>query len=253
MKKLLILIAVLFFSWQGSVQAQILNFNKQVLQNDTIPWLGQVRLYFTFIDQEVRVANMGYNFDVVRKFKKHSILAISKLSFASSNSETLLSDGYAHIRFIFNRHKRLGEEIYGQVQYNAIRGLDDRNLVGIGLRYLFIDAEKYGLIAGTALMQEWENWTYNDAPTSTSILKNSTYLMLFADVNEHFHFNIASYYQAPYTSFLQPRVSLEINLNLNITSKLTFTSNFTMYYDNLPVVPIDNFVYKFKNGLGYRF
>ncbi len=253
MKKIVFpaLLALLF--WQGNVQAQILNFNKRLLQNDTIPWLGQIRVYFTFIDQEVKVANMGYNFDIVRKFKKHSLMAISKLSFASSDSEILLSDGYAHLRFIFNRHKRFGEEVFGQTQYNAIRGMDDRNLVGAGFRFLFINKEKYGLIAGTAVMQEWENWTYNGELTSTNLTKSSNYIMLFADVNRQFHFNIASYYQATYTSFFTPRISLEVNLNLNITKKLTFTSNFIMYYDNLPVVPIDNFVYKFKNGLGYRF
>ncbi len=98
-------------------------------------------------------------------------MGISKLSFASSNSETLLSDCYVHVRGVFNRNK---------------------------------------------------------------------------NVNEHFHFNIISYYQASLRSIFNPRVSLEINLNLNITKKLKFTSSFTLYYDNKPVVPIDNYVLKLK-------
>jgi len=253
MHKTIFTLGILLVFWMGDAKAQILNFNKELIQNDTIPWLGQVRVYFTFIDQEVKVANMGYNFDIVRKFKKHSIMAISKLSFASSDKEILLSDGYAHVRFIFNRHKKFGEEIFSQIQYNAIRGLEDRNLLGLGIRYIFIDGEKYGLVAGTAIMQEWENWTYNDVSIATSIIKSSNYLMFFGDVNSHFHFNVASYYQASYTAFFEPRISLEINLNLNITKKLTFTSSMIMYYDNQPVIPIDSFVYKFKNGLGYRF
>ncbi len=240
-------------SIQETSTAQILNFNKGLLQNDSLKWLGQVNIYFTAIDQEKSVANMGYNFDVIRKFNNHSVMAISKLSFARSNSETLLSDGYAHVRGVFNRDKKINEEVFGQIQYNAIRGLEDRNLIGAGIRYLVLDLDKYGILVGVGAIQEWENWTYNETKTSANLFKNSNYISFYGDVNEHFHFNIISYYQAAFSSIFNPRVSLEINLNLNITEKLKFASSFTLYYDNRPVVPIDNFVFKFKNGLGYRF
>lgn len=236
-----------------STQAQILNFNKRLLQSDSVKWLGQVRVYLTLIDQEVSVANMGYNFDVVRKFKKHSVMAISKLSFARSNSETLLSDGYAHVRAIFNRDQRFGEEVFGQIQYNAIRGLEDRTLVGAGFRYILMDKEKYGMIVGTGIIQEWENWIADSTIINNSLIKSSNYVSFFGDVNEHFHFNIISYYQASYSNFLSPRISLEVNLNVNITKKIVFTSSLTTYYEKDPVIPIKNFIYKFKNGLGYRF
>lgn len=252
MKKIAILF-ILCTSLLFSANAQILNFNKGLLQNDSVKWLGQVNVFFNAIAQEVSVANMGYNFDVVRKFKKHSIMGISKLSFATSDQETLLSDGYAHIRVIFNRNNKISEEVFGQIQYNAIRGLNDRNLIGFGFRYLLLNKDKYGILVGIGAIQEWENWTNNDMITSTSLLKNSSYISFYGDVNEHFHFNIISYYQAAFSSFFNPRVSLEVNLNLNITEKLKFTSSVTLYYDNKPVVPIDNYVMKFKNGLGYRF
>lgn len=244
---------VLFVLIGNLSNAQILNFNKRALQNDSVKWLGQINIFFNAIAQEVTVANMGYNFDVIRKFKKHSAMGISKLSFARSNSETLLSDGYVHVRGVFNRNNKFSEEVFGQIQYNAIRGLDDRNLLGVGLRYLLLDKEKYGILAGVGVIQEWENWTYNEVLTSTSILKSSNYISFYGDVNEQFHFNVISYFQAPLSSIFNPRVSLEINLNLKITEKLKFTSSFTLYYDNKPVVPIDNYVLKFKNGLGYRF
>ena len=252
MKKLLLIFIVFIFSI-NNINAQILNFNKGALQNDSVKWLGQVNVFFNAIAQEVTVANMGYNFDVIRKFNKHSVMAISKLSFASSDSETLLSDGYAHVRGVFNRNNKFSEEVFGQTQYNAIRGLNDRNLLGAGLRYLVFDKDKYGMLIGVGLIQEWENWTHNEVQTSTSLLKTSNYISFYGDVNEQFHFNIISYYQAPLSSLLNPRVSLETNLNLKITEKLKFTSSFTIYYDDKPVVPIDNYVLKFKNGLGYRF
>ena len=138
MKKIATLV-VLYFAIIGSSNAQILNFNKGLLQNDSVKWLGQVNIFFNAIAQEVSVANMGYNFDVVRKFERHSIMAISKLSFATSDSEILLSDGYAHLRGVFNRNKKFSEELFAQIQYNAIRGLNDRNLIGFGFRYLLLD------------------------------------------------------------------------------------------------------------------
>jgi len=233
--------------------AQILNFNKRALQNDSVKWLGQVNVFFNAISQEITVSDMGYNFDVVRKFDKHSVMAISKLSFASSDGEILLSDGYAHVRGVFNRNNKFSEEVFGQTQYNAIRGLDDRNLLGIGVRYLVFDKEKYGILVGVGFIQEWENWTYNEMLTSKSLLKTSNYISFYGDVNEQFNFNVISYYQASLNSIFNPRLSLEINLNLKITEKLKFTSSVTIDYDNKPVVPIDNYVMKFKNGLGYRF
>ena len=237
----------------SSTYAQILNLNKRMLQSDSAEWVGQISVFFSLIDQEVNIANMGYNIDVIKKFKNHSLMAISKLSFASSNKETLLNDGYAHVRATFNRKKRVGEEFFGQVQYNAIRGLQDRSLVGIGLRYVLFDRNNYGFVVGAALMQEWENWKYVDVISTTSLLKSSNYISLFANVNKQFNFNVISYYQATFINFVNPRISLEVNLNLNITEKLKFTSNFTLYYDKQPIIPIDNFIYTFKNGLGYQF
>lgn len=196
---------------------------------------------------------MGYDVNVIRKFKKYAVFAISKLHFATSDSETLLSEGFAHARIILNRHNRLRQEVFIQTQYNAIRGLEDRNLIGAGLRYLAISKPKYALLVGSSLIQEWENWKFNDEITSNSILKSSNYILLFGEVNEHFHFNIITYYQATFNEFFKPRIATEINLNLNITQKLVFTSNITAFYDSQPVIPIQNFVYKFKNGLGYRF
>ena len=253
MKKLLLIFIVLTLSSISSLDAQILNFNKRTLQNDSVKWLGQINVFFNAIAQEVTVANKGYNFDVVRKLNKHSVMAISKLSFATSDSEILLSDGYAHVRGVFNRNNKFSEEVFGQIQYNAIRGLDDRNLIGAGVRYLLFNEEKYGMLVGVGFIQEWENWTYNEIQTSTSLLKTSNYISFYGDVNEQFHFNVISYYQASLNSIFNPRLSLEINLNLEITEKLKFTSSVTIYYDNKPVVPIDNYVMKFKNGLGYRF
>ena len=236
-----------------SSNAQILNFNKGLLQSDTVKWLGKIEVFFDAIDQEVSIANMGYDLDVIRKFDNTSIMAISKLSFATSNGDVLLSDGYAHVRGVINRRKKLSEEIFGQIQYNAIRGLEDRFLIGGGLRYLVVDKDKYGILAGMGLIYEWENWIYEEAISSTSILKSSNYISFYGDVNKQFHFNVISYYQASFESLFVPRVSLEVNLNLNITKRLSFTSSFNMYYDKKPVIPIDNFVFKFQNGLGYQF
>jgi len=236
-----------------SSNAQILNFNKGLLQSDTVKWIGKVEVFFNAIDQEVSIANLGYDIDMIRKFDNMSLMAISKLSFATSNGDILLSDGYAHIRGVINRRKKLSEEIFGQIQYNAIRGLEDRFLIGGGLRYLVVDKEKYGVLAGMGLIHEWENWVYDEVKSSTSILKSSNYISFYGDVNNQFHFNVISYYQASFESLFVPRVSLEVNLNLNITKRLIFTSSFILHYDKRPVIPIDNFVFKFANGLGYQF
>ncbi len=233
--------------------AQILNFNKGVLQNDSLKWLGQVSVFFTYINQEVSVANMGYNIDVIHKLKKHSIMAISKLNFAASDKELLLSDGYTHIRGVFFRTSKISTEIFGQIQYNAIRGLNQRSLLGAGFRLRLYDKHRYGVLFGSAIMHEWENWSNEVQAVHNKLWKNSSYLAIFGDVNSHFHFNLISYYQARFDNFFQPRVSVEVNLNLNITTKLVFTSNFTMAYDRAPVININNSTYKFKNGIGYRF
>lgn len=251
MKKISLTLIIIIFS--VSSNAQILNFNKGLLQNDTVKWLGKISVFFNAIDQEVSVANMGYDIDVIRKFDNASLMAISELSFATSDSEVLLSDGYAHLRAILRSRKKLNQEVFGQIQYNAIRGLEDRILVGAGLRYAVINKEKYGILAGVGIIQEWENWLYDEAVISTSILKSSNYISFTGDVNKQFNFNIISYYQSSFESFFVPRVSLEVNLNLNITKSLSFTSSFTLYYDKQPVVPIDNFIFKFQNGLGYSF
>jgi hypothetical protein len=251
--KAFLIIPVLLFGIYTNSDGQILNLHKRNFENDSVKWVGNVELKFSIIKQETSVSSLSFKVNTIHFFDKNSIFLIGQSSFATKNSEAILNDGYAHLRFVFNRKMKISQEFFVQTQYNNIRGLSNRNLGGAGLRIRLSQKEAITWFLGVGLLYEAEDWDTETESITTNYLKNSNYIGIFGSPGDTFHYNAIIYYQARFDAYFNPRLSGEINLNFKISNILAFTSSFNFFYDSAPEVSVDQFVYKFINGLTFNF
>lgn len=253
-----------------TVYGQILNVEKQRSSGiDSAQWLGNVDFSFSLKEQQTKTLSANLNTNLVYFSSKHSYILIGKLSSLRGNGESLVSHGYGHVRVNFFRKKKLSYELFSQIQYDEVRGMKQRNLIGGNIRYTLKDKDNYLLSIGTGVMYEREQWEWNvteddlnEAEGFTQIglikplteaPKNNTYISLKYDISKNMYLNFITYYQAKFDQLNKPRISGEAKFNVIISKRLRFVASGTWWHDAAPVVPIDKTNYAITNGLKYSF
>ncbi|MEN7546810.1 DUF481 domain-containing protein [Rapidithrix thailandica] len=253
MKKAFLLISLHFVCI--ALQAQILNIEKSRLDNDTTGWLGSFEVQIDLVKQEQHTLDLGSNLHALRLTPKNAYMVIADIEIVRSEKEDLISNGYLHMRMTMNFKRKLSEELFGQIQYNDVLGMQHRYLGGAGARLTLLDRKKIAMAFSAGVMYEVENWKSEEeiSEINNTLWKSTSYLSLRWKVSENVDFNMINYYQARFTDFFAPRVSSDINLRFKINKRFSFGSKFSVIYDAAPVVPISNLIYSLKNGLSYNF
>jgi hypothetical protein len=251
MKKLLFM-CLIVMPWLG--QAQILNIEKSRLNNDsTEHLLGNVAARFSMQKRTVLVFSGQLNTNFNYNTKNHSFIGIGTWHLVKSETADLISDGYAHLRANWLREKVLSYESFAQAQYDAIRGMNHRYLLGANMRFRFGHTDKRTFLLALGGMMEWEEWLSEGVVFPSNYFKINSYFMWQQQLTPSLDFNIGGYYQARPKLFFSPRITGDAYLNIKVTSKLSFNTRFSMIYDAIPVIPIDKLVYSWQNGVAYNF
>ncbi|SDL62440.1 Protein of unknown function, DUF481 [Catalinimonas alkaloidigena] len=242
--------------WAG--HAQILNVEKDRLSDDsTNIWVGSVDLTSNYRYQQVSVFDLKLVTNVAYLSALHNYMLISTVNLVRVGGTSVISDAYLHGRINFLRNEPLSYETFAQYQYDQSRGLRQRMLLGAGLRYEIIDEEKFSLALGPGLMGEQERWlppnAENATVTQTDFLKSTNYVAGRWSPNDVLGFNAIVYYQARFNHFFQPRLSGDVNLTLQVTRVLAFSSRLAGQYDATPIVPIEKVNILFTNGIKLSF
>lgn len=246
--------------------AQILKVDKEDIDSDSVNyWMGSINLDFnvnnrsTTATEEVIFRGLVAHGDLVYLSKNNAYILINTLNYFKSTGGPLISTGYAHLRINFSRRKKLSYEIFSQIQYDDGRRMPYRFLTGGGLRLNIKQKEKLKLHAGVGVMIESERWKSleNDSPDiEKNILKNSSYLSGQFILNEHVNFDLIGYFQGGHdtdSDLFRSRLSADAILNVKVTKRLAFVTNFAIQYEDRPIIPINNLVYSLTNGLKWNF
>ncbi|MBX2946291.1 MAG: DUF481 domain-containing protein [Cyclobacteriaceae bacterium] len=245
--------------------AQILNIEKSVLDRDTTKKFigninGNLLLYNRSAAADEPVEFFGFDFrSSIAWFPgKHRLSSISRIDYLKINEDPFLNTGYQHFRFDFRKDRKVHPEIFAQYQYDNFRGLDPRLLVGTGMRHRLYRDEHFTLIFSVGIMYESEKWTH---PKTEEIIpiafwKSTNYLVFRIKISEWADFNSIQYYQTAYDPGIEAfrhRYSTDVNLNTKLTARLQWTTSFILSFENRPIVPIVRTIYRFSNGITYKF
>jgi hypothetical protein len=245
--------------------AQIINIDKTdttAYQKKAI-WNGNIALGLE-VDKEKSTLFDGSNFvDVsLQKYKELFVFSSSD-RFTYDGSTSFLNTGYAHLRWRHDYKAQLHTESFIQFQWDDNRGMEHRYVFGGNLRYNFWHRQEWEMTFATGLFYEDELWNYSAVDsakippgaidkTSRKIRSNS-YMKWEGSPSKISNISVIIFYQAPFTDFFCPRISLNINFNVDVSKHFSLGILYSGLYDAKPVVPIFNFYYSFANSLTYKF
>lgn len=246
--------------------AQILNVDRNQILTDTARFVtGSVAFKF-HLDNKNATSDEKNSYivlenknDLVFVGLKNNYMFISQFKYFNSSGGTFISTGYAHGRANFLKMRKISIEAFTQIQYDRNRFMDNRFLMGGGLRWKIKNNDKSGIFVGTELMYEHEKWD-NPDNEDQFIIKNlpkfSSYLSLRIKTNKNSAFRSVVYYQTGYDpdpGLMRNRFSYDVQFEMAIWEKLQFLIKFTGAYEDNPIYPINRFIYSIENGLVWTF
>jgi Protein of unknown function, DUF481 len=259
--------SLLYFVFVSQVHAQILRVDKNHLNSDSSGYFtGIVNFNFSLDSRSVAPSEqlvftrLTARTDLLYVAKNTAYIFASSIDYLKSGDAAPFSTGYGHLRINFFRKRIVSLETYAQTQYDEVRRLRLRNLIGVGARITAIDKTKVDIHLGTGVMYESEKWrrVEND-PTSDfqkKIPKASSYLGIDFVLSKNSELTLWALNQIGYDNdddITRSRYAGEITLNIQISKHFTWTNRFSYFYDAQPVIQINPSYFQLTNGLLIKF
>ena len=187
----------------------------------------------------------------------HTFL-VANLQQAEKDGKSFTSKGFVHMRGIYSAHPRAMVEAFVQKQFNESLLLDDRNLLGGGVRLALIlpqgDEQKSGirLYLGIGAMLENETLTQGDEP-ETTLVRSTNYLTGSWRLDERVMLSGTTYIQPALSELSDIRVLTDANLRFELTKRLSFSTRLNLRYDSEPPLELDGMDVELLQGVSYDF
>ncbi len=190
--------------------------------------------------------------------EKYDLFLVGNYEFEEASDKKVVNKAFAHLRNILTLSQLFAAEAFLQKEFNQFILLEDRNLIGAGLRTdlieLFSENENSPLefFLGTGLM--YENEVYNiEVSPETNIFRSTNYLTFKWNVNSGFSFITINYFQFDIENTTDYRFTTDTSLNFIIFENLSFNSSVSFRYDNEPVPDVKNYDLELTNGITFSF
>ncbi|WP_159039987.1 DUF481 domain-containing protein [Christiangramia fulva] len=174
---------------------------------------------------------------------------IGSYNLIDSKNENLQNTWFLHGRFNYKLTKILRLEAFLQAQYNQLLVVEQRNLVGLGLRVKWVEKDNFKGYVGNSYMYEME---HSDTVNTTYYNhRNSTYLTLsyFPKSNK---FSVANtlYYQPLYKDLSDYRILEQFRLDIPLAKWFRVFAIYNYYYDSNTPLKTEEFTSNLNFGAG---
>lgn len=251
--KHLITAILCFFFISNNVFSQVVNIEKKRKDNEG-GFAGMVSLGLFFIDNGKDISQVKNDIDLQYRKKAHAIILLNNISFMRVNDADLINSGFQHLRYNYTVKDSsfLTFEALAQHQYNSVKLLERRFLLGAGPRFRLFETNKVSGYIGSIGMYEYEQRS-DSARTLLEFARLSNYLSISWDISKSVSFNTISYYQPVITEFDRYRISTESSFGIKINEALSLKVGIQANYDSHPAENVQNLFYKWENSLKYVF
>ncbi len=168
---------------------------------------------------------------------KQLIIALASANYKTSKGSTIISRYFEHLRYRYQFSDRVLAEVYGQHEFDAVKRLKLRALVGAGPKVELLRHKSYGLNLGSSYMLEYER-LQDDGPADSGATdlqhRNSTYLLGRYELDERVQFFETLYFQPRLTAASDFRILNETQISFGITKRLSFATALNISYDAGP-------------------
>lgn len=235
------LFGILIFGFGHSGVAQLVNIESKRMHTDSIRFVLKSDLLFNYTDNNgAFIYRIGGNLSTQFKSKdlKSIYFFIGSANLIRSREEDFQNTYFLHARFNQKLTDVTRLEAFVQNQNNQKLTINERNLVGIGLRLKVLDKNRTTAYLGNSYMYEIE--TVNSSDQNFYNHRNSSYISLnhsFKKVN----LNVSGtlYFQPLYRNISNHRLLSQFKAELPLTKILSFSAlfdysaiNFDSDFDN---------------------
>lgn len=250
------LIFLIFHLTPLSAKSQLVNIESQRIQTDSIRFAGNFTTAYNYQETNnipLAILKSALIFQGKSKSLKHIFLLLGSYDLSKSGQLKLSNAGFGHFRYNYKINKTIRWELYNQLQFNELLSLKYRYIIGTGARIKLNKDQVFKMYIGVSAFYEYEQ--IRDAQkTINQNARFSNYFVLNIRLpKERGEIISTTYYQPLIAKFNDYRISSQTTLALNITKKLSFTSSFMYFFDQLPPDDVDKKMIQFENGIRLTF
>ncbi len=238
----------------GPLKAQVVNIEEQRITgtNDSTHWYGHLRASAALAKVRQQSLQLSGEARVEYKSDPHMVLLLIHESLLRAGGNDFTNLAFAHLRYNYKFNATWVGEIYTQLQTSPLQLLQERRLLGAGLRWrLFKSADsRQRLYAGTSWL--WERNHFSGSDVAQYWNRSSNYLSLTLRAGKQSSLTGTTYWQPVWGLIRNYRVSTTWVLKIALTKKVALNIDFTYYVDkNLPAgAPAET--YSWRNGVTWQ-
>jgi hypothetical protein len=234
------------------ISAQVINVEKS--RKKLKPgFQGELGLNLMLTQNTRQIFEIGNVSQLQYNRNRHTTLLLNTINLMRVEGEDLINNGFQHIRYNYSLREGFTTlEAFTQHQYNSIRLLQRRILLGGGPRFRIYESENFGFFVAPLVMFEQELLN-DDDNTQTDKIKGDLIVSSIYALDERIKFSHTTYYQPEIARFSDYRVFSETALEMKFNTSFTFVFSFNLSYDSDPPMDIPGLFYTLKNGIKYNF
>ena len=213
-------------------------------------------LGFEKANSEVLELATKYRLDYIMQDNFHSFMIINfENGYEKENNapkNIITNKGFIHFRTTKNVLKNYQMEVFTQYEFNKFLLLNDRYLLGAGLRIGFNNNKLSTTYLGVGLMIE--NETYDlDEENEKSLLRSTNYIKNNIALSANIELNNTAYFQIASDDFYDYRILYDGGLDFHVNESFAFTIELNYRYDNEPHGDLGRSYIQISNGMSFNF
>ncbi len=252
-----VLCLVYFLSFCFPAAAQVNIFTGETMKKMQMKpgWYNSINLDLAYRSGNTELLTLRTRFRSDYLSKTYHGFVFGSLQQGRKNGKFFTNKGIAHGRLIRNLTDHILIESFVQKQYNESILLNDRNLIGGGVRFAVRSSKsRFNLFFGTGAM--WEHERIKEkvvGDITTRIIRSTNYINWTAQLDERISTSATGYYQVHLRRVADYRILFEGSIIFRLTTKLSFPFRLNFRYDNEPPTSIQKHDLEIFNGLSYTF
>jgi len=205
---------------------------------------------------EVLELAVEYRLDYVKQNNFHSFMVINlENGYEKENDlpkNIINNKGFAHLRITKDLFKNYQMEIFTQYEFNKLLLLNDRYLLGTGLRIGLQNSELLNTYIGTGLMVEKEIYDL-DSNQEKNLLRSTNYIKNNIVLSSNIDLSNTTYFQIASDNFNDYRILYDGGLIFHVNESFAFTIELKYRYDNDPQGNLGSGYIQISNGMSFNF
>ncbi len=249
------LTTLLFFTVVSlSLSAQIVSIDKRRTKNPNKGFQGDINLGLNIVHTTTDMLQMTSKFKLQYNDNDNTYLFSSDIGYSKVNEERNVNNG--GLMFKYNHwvpDKIIIAEAFYQYQYNRVKQLKHRHVMGGGPRFNIADNEKFSLFLVAYTIYLNELFETSDYERRKSLVKFSSMLSTDWQIAPNASLSHSTYYEPDYSDPADFRIWSETKFNVKITKMFSFALNLRFDYDNLVPPEVDQLFYTINNSFSLKF